>query len=64
MLNSIIYLKNFENTFAYFSKSIRQAYHINNVDCCEKSTRISKGVNLYRVIFLGIHKVFPLWRRK
>lgn len=50
----ITYLKNFKNKLADFNKSTSQAQHINNMDYCEKSTRISKGVNLYKVIFLGI----------
>lgn len=51
MISPMIYLKNFKNTFADFNKSTRQSSHINNMDYCEKSTKISKGVNLYRLYF-------------
>lgn len=51
MISPMIYLKNFENTLADFNKSAKQAQHRNNMDYCEKSTRICKGMNLYRLYF-------------
>lgn len=58
MICPIIYLRSLKS-LAGFNKSTRQAQHINSIDYCEKSARISKGINLYRVIFLGrvLHEV-------
>ena len=46
---SIIYLKMFE-ILAGFNKSTRQAQHINSIDYCKKSARISKDIN-----FIGLY---------